>query len=167
MPPYELPANKTQSGIKTRSSLKGTADNYNEIRFEDKKGEEQVLVHAEKDLDTTVEHDESRDVGHNRDTTIGSDDTLSIGSSRTATIGGSDKETVSGSQSISVGSRSVSVGGKDTLTVGATLDITAVGPITITAPVITLQAAVVVVSGVLQAQSVVSPLYSPGVGNLI
>ncbi len=167
MPPYELPANKTQSGIKTRSSMKGTADNFNEIRFEDKKGEEQVLVHAEKDLDTTVEHDESRDVGHNRETTIGADDTLSVGSNRSATVGGSDRETVSGSQSISVGSRSVSVGGQDKLTVGATLDVTAVGPITITAPMITLQAPLVVVSGILQAQSVISPMYSPGVGNLI
>jgi hypothetical protein len=66
-----------------------------------------------------------------------------------------------------VGSRSVSVGGQDKLTVGATLDITAVGPITITAPMITLQAPMVMVSGVLQAQSIVSPTYSPGVGNLI
>ena len=38
MPPYTLPDNKTQSGVKTRSSLKGTADNFNELRFEDKKG---------------------------------------------------------------------------------------------------------------------------------
>src|SRR4029078_5761904 len=42
MPPYELPANKTQSGIKTRSSTGGSPDNFNEIRFEDKKGEEQL-----------------------------------------------------------------------------------------------------------------------------
>jgi type VI secretion system secreted protein VgrG len=48
MPPYELPDNKTQSGIKTRSSQDGDPTNFNEIRFEDKKGEEQILIHAEK-----------------------------------------------------------------------------------------------------------------------
>ncbi len=38
MPVYDLPANKTQSGIKSRSSKDGSPDNFNEIRFEDKKG---------------------------------------------------------------------------------------------------------------------------------
>ena len=42
MPPYELPANKTQSGIKSRSSPGGKASNFNELRFEDKKGKEEV-----------------------------------------------------------------------------------------------------------------------------
>ena len=49
MPPYTLPDNKTQSGVKSRSSLKGGAENFNEICFEDKKGEELLYIHAEKD----------------------------------------------------------------------------------------------------------------------
>ena len=49
MPPYELPENKTQSGLKSRSTLQGTPDNFNELRFEDKKGEEKIYFHAEKD----------------------------------------------------------------------------------------------------------------------
>jgi len=48
MPPYALPGNMTQTGIKTRSSKGGGAANFNEIRFEDKKGSEQVFLHAEK-----------------------------------------------------------------------------------------------------------------------
>ena len=48
MPPYDLPANATQSGVKTRSSKSGTPENFNEIRFEDKKGSEEVYIHAEK-----------------------------------------------------------------------------------------------------------------------
>src|SRR5690606_24652259 len=48
---------KTQSGIKTRSTKGGTPQNYNELRFEDKKGEEQIYVHAEKNYDTMVEND--------------------------------------------------------------------------------------------------------------
>src|SRR6202022_3423282 len=46
MPPYALPANKTESGIKSRSSLGGSPANFNEIRFEDKKGSELVTIHA-------------------------------------------------------------------------------------------------------------------------
>ncbi|WP_137127080.1 type VI secretion system Vgr family protein [Roseomonas sp. HF4] len=48
--PYALPDNKTQSGIKSRSSPDGTASTFNELRFEDKKGEEQVYFQAERDL---------------------------------------------------------------------------------------------------------------------
>ncbi len=40
--PYELPANATQSGTKSRSSKGGTPANFNEIRMEDKKGAEQL-----------------------------------------------------------------------------------------------------------------------------
>src|SRR5436309_7293762 len=66
MPPYALPANKTQSGVKTRSSMHGTPDNFNEIRFEDKIGSEQLFIHAEKNLDSEVENDETHSVGHDR-----------------------------------------------------------------------------------------------------
>ena len=55
MPPYDLPGNQTQSGIKSRSSKNGGKANFNEFRFEDKQGSEQVYLHAEKDLDIFVE----------------------------------------------------------------------------------------------------------------
>jgi type VI secretion system secreted protein VgrG len=63
MPPYALPANMTQSGIRTRSSQKGSPGNYNEILFEDKKGHELVSIHAEKDMVETVENNFTRSVG--------------------------------------------------------------------------------------------------------
>ena len=78
MPPYELPKNQTQSGIKTRSSKEGTRDNFNELRFEDKKDNEQVYLHAEKNLDTEVKASESRSVGGSRSTTIHTDDNLTV-----------------------------------------------------------------------------------------
>jgi type VI secretion system secreted protein VgrG len=61
--PYSLPANKTQSGLRTESSKGGQG--YNEIMFEDKKGSEQIRAHAQKDLDTTVLHAETRTIGEN------------------------------------------------------------------------------------------------------
>ncbi|MCD2795294.1 bacteriophage T4 gp5 trimerisation domain-containing protein, partial [Pseudomonas aeruginosa] len=53
--PYELPANATQSGMKSRSSKGGTPANFNEIRMEDKKGAEQLYIHAERNQDNLVE----------------------------------------------------------------------------------------------------------------
>jgi len=69
-PPYELTKNQTQSGIKSRSTKGGTPDNFNEIRFEDKKGEEELFMQAEKNMKTLVKHD--------RTTTINRNDTLNI-----------------------------------------------------------------------------------------
>src|SRR5690606_28714340 len=64
--PYPLPAEKTKSTIKTRSSTGGGPANFNEIRFEDKKGEEELYIHAEKDEVIVVENDRSEYVGHDR-----------------------------------------------------------------------------------------------------
>lgn len=65
MPPWSLPANKTQSGFLTRS-MKGKGANANFFRFEDKAGAEQIIMHAERNLDTEVEADESHKVGGHR-----------------------------------------------------------------------------------------------------
>lgn len=70
MPPYALPANQTQSGIKSRSSKGGGSADYNEIRFEDKKGSEMITIHAQKDMDTTVENNDTQLVQNNRKITV-------------------------------------------------------------------------------------------------
>jgi type VI secretion system secreted protein VgrG len=173
MPPYDLPSNKTQSGIKTRSTKNGSAANFNEIRFEDKKGQEELYVHAERNLTTMVEADESRTVGGNRTTSIGGDDSLTVGKNRSATITLDDSETVGMNQSVTVGaSQSITVGATQSISVGATISISAGGVVTINAPTIVLNAAAVQVTGVVQCQalltqSVVSPVYTPGVGNIL
>ncbi|WP_261832978.1 type VI secretion system Vgr family protein [Amphritea atlantica] len=63
-PPYKLPEHKTRSTIKTNSSKGG--DGFNEIRFEDKKGEEQVFYHAEKDVDQRTKNDHRSWLGNDR-----------------------------------------------------------------------------------------------------
>ncbi|MBI1898152.1 MAG: type VI secretion system tip protein VgrG [Acidobacteria bacterium] len=70
MPPYELPGNQTISGFKSRSSKGGTTSHYNELRFEDKKGDEQVIFHAEKNMDHSVENDSREHIGHDRSLTV-------------------------------------------------------------------------------------------------
>ncbi|WP_339650723.1 type VI secretion system tip protein TssI/VgrG, partial [Halopseudomonas pelagia] len=65
--PYELPANKTRSVFKTLSSVPGGGGGgYNELRIEDKKGEEQIYLHAQRDWDENIEHDQKIRVGHER-----------------------------------------------------------------------------------------------------
>ncbi len=66
--PYELPAHKTRTVFKTLSSPGG--DGYNELRIEDKKGEEQIFIHAQRDWDENVEHDQHIRVGHERHDTV-------------------------------------------------------------------------------------------------
>jgi type VI secretion system secreted protein VgrG len=78
MPPYTLPTNQTQSGIKTRSSKGGSGSNCNEFRFEDLMGSELVLLHAEKDLTVEVENNETRTVSNARTTTITNNDSTTI-----------------------------------------------------------------------------------------
>lgn len=102
MVPFALPANKTQSGARTRSSLHGTAANFNEFRFEDLKGSELVLLHAEKDLETGVEHDASHWVGHDETTTIDHDRTEHVKHDETITVDNNRTETVHGNETITV-----------------------------------------------------------------
>jgi type VI secretion system secreted protein VgrG len=127
MPPYTLPDNKTQSGIKSRSTLGGAPSNFNELRFEDKKGSELVNLQAEKDLTSLVKHDEDRNVGNDRTTEIGHDETITVGNNRTEsvtkqesiTIGGDRTESVGKSETVSIGTtRSLTVGTDETIQVG-------------------------------------------------
>jgi type VI secretion system secreted protein VgrG len=62
-PKYDPATEYTRSGILTRSSKNGTAANANELRFEDKKGSEQIFMNAEKDMDHRIEMDHRRYVG--------------------------------------------------------------------------------------------------------
>jgi type VI secretion system secreted protein VgrG len=136
-PPYELPANKTQSGVKSDSS-KGH-DGYNELMFEDKKGSELVRFHAEKDLESVIEHDESRKVGHDQTLTIGSNQTETIQESRSVTVMLNDSLTVAMNQAVKVGAaQSVLAGTLITLTCGASSITISPSTIIISSPSIVL-----------------------------
>ena len=102
MPPWALPGNATQSGIKTRSSkggaagdgMKSGAGDANALRFEDKKGAEQLWLHAQKDQLTEVENDEDKWVGQDRRKTIDRDETTIVHRDRTETVDRDEKITV-------------------------------------------------------------------------
>ncbi|AVS69401.1 type VI secretion system tip protein VgrG [Paracidovorax avenae] len=104
MPPWALPGNATQSGIKTKSSkggafgdgMKNGAGDANAIRFEDKKGAEQLWLHAQKDQLIEVENDEAHWVGNDRAKTIDRDETTIVHRDRTETVDRNEKITVRG-----------------------------------------------------------------------
>ncbi len=70
MPPYALPNHQTRSGLKSRSSKQGGGSNFNEIRFEDKKGEEKIFINAEKDIHIRVEKECREYAGTDRHLTV-------------------------------------------------------------------------------------------------
>ncbi|HET8932858.1 MAG TPA: type VI secretion system tip protein TssI/VgrG [Polyangiales bacterium] len=126
-PPYDLPANQTQSGIKSRSTKGGSPNNFNELRFEDKKGEEHVYLQAEKDLQIYVKHDESRKVDNDRfkevvkneQTKVGIDRTEEVGGNETITIKKNRMETVLLDETTKVvGNRTDAVGKSEDVTIG-------------------------------------------------
>ena len=116
-PPYSLPGKQTISTIKS-ATINGV-DGSNELRFEDKKGVEEIFVHAEKDLTITVENAKAE--------TIGTSELTNVGLNRTTKVGKDLNETIAGHQRISVGighseiigaDKQVSVGGNVRVSVG-------------------------------------------------
>lgn len=192
-PPYGLPDEKTKSTIRSESSIGGGG--FNEIRFEDEAGEEELYIHAQKDRNdvvendmssiihndrtTTVDRDDEERIGNNQDVTVGGTQSLDVTLDRTVTVGANHTETVAGDRSVTVtGSVSIDCPQSATITFGSGMTINTSGPVTINAPsitinagTITLNSAMVQASGIIQcttlmATSVISSSYTPGAGNI-
>ena len=131
--PYALPGNSTQSGFLSRSSPGGGAADFNELRFEDKMGSEEVFLQAQKDLTIMVEHDESRTVQNDETVTISQNRTESVGNNETGTISNNRQWTISSNDQLTVGGdQTISVTGDQTITVTGSISITADQQITLT-----------------------------------
>jgi len=133
LPPYDLDQNKTQSGIKSRSTLDGTPDNFNEIRMEDKIGEEELYIQAEKNENILVKNDKTETVGNNetiqigndRQETVGNDESISVGNDRQESVGNDESLSVAKNRTRNVGvDEKINVSGKRTHAVGKDEDIT-------------------------------------------
>ena len=90
--PYPLPAEKTKSTMKTDSSLGGGG--FNEIRFEDKKGQEEIFTHAQKDQNEVVENNMTTTVKANQSISVGGDRSKSVSGNQTDTIKKNTKITI-------------------------------------------------------------------------
>ena len=114
-PPYALPEHKTRSTIKSNSTKGG--DGSNELRFEDKKGSEEIYLHGQKDWTIKIENDKNQDIGH--------DETLHVGNDRTKNVDKNQTETIGENKTISVGKEhSESIGGSASITIDKDLSLT-------------------------------------------
>ncbi len=130
-PPYTLPDEKTKSTIKSDSSTGGGGSN--ELRFEDKKGSEEIYLHGQKDWNIAIDNNKTQNVGSNEKLTVGNDrekqvnnnQKETIGNEKTINVASNHTETIGADQSITVGSkRDVTVGSNESLTVGASRSVT-------------------------------------------
>jgi type VI secretion system secreted protein VgrG len=118
--PYELPANKTISSLKSNTSKGGGG--FNEIRFEDKKGEEQVFIHAEKNADTRVKNDAFEWIGNNRHLVVKKDQVEHVENNRSEIVDADHTEEIGKD-------RHLKVVGKEAKAVDESLSLTVKGDV--------------------------------------
>jgi type VI secretion system secreted protein VgrG len=102
MPPYKLPDHKTVSTLKSRSTMKGGQGNFNELRFEDLKGKEQVFLHAERDKDERVKKESREWVGGHRHLIVNKSQLESVNGNKHSSVGGNYYFTTAGEHHIHV-----------------------------------------------------------------
>lgn len=118
-PPYALPEGKTRTAIKTASSPGGGG--VNEIRFEDKAGAEEIMIHAQKDMTLATANNKKKSVGNNETTVIGANASLNVGANQTVKVTKGSQNTIGADQTVSVGgNRDLEVNAVAGLTVGGT-----------------------------------------------
>jgi type VI secretion system secreted protein VgrG len=100
MPPYELPAAATRSTLKSSSSKGG--EGFNEIRFEDKKSNEQLFIHAEKDQHNRIKNELRQWVGKDHHLWVQKNQFEQIGGDQHTTVKGNRSEKLSSSDSLDV-----------------------------------------------------------------
>ncbi len=116
MPPYELPANKTRSGIKTDSSM--GSGGFNEIRFEDKKSSEQIFIHGQMDSDTRIENDCREWIGEDRHLIVKRDKYEEVDRDLHIDIKRDHRETIEGDRNLTVqGKEAVQIAGSQSIQV--------------------------------------------------
>jgi type VI secretion system secreted protein VgrG len=99
-PPYALPDDKTKSTIKSETSPGGGG--FNELRFEDASGSEEIYIHAQKDFNEEVLNDHNTTVGNNQTNTVEVDQTQTVHGNQTETVDGNQDMTVNGTRTVHV-----------------------------------------------------------------
>ncbi len=122
MPTYPLPDHKTRTTFMSRSTKGGGSANYNELRFEDKKGSEQIFINAEKDMDHRVENDSREFIGNDRSLIVKHDQKEKVEGEQHIQIVKDRNEKVGGDASLEVtGNQNDKVGQNMSLQVGQNL----------------------------------------------
>ncbi len=132
--PYGLPASGMISGMKSNSTPGGGG--YNEMIMDDTKGSEQIRIHAQFNMDSTILNDQTWTIGNNRTTSVGVDDsetvgsnqTIAVGANQSITVGSNKTETVSINTAETIGvAKELTIGGAYQVTVGGLMNETVGG----------------------------------------
>ncbi len=120
--PYALPDNGTRTTFRTSSSTGGGTAHYNELRFEDKAGKEQIFLRGEKDYDTRILNDSREWIGNNQSTIIQKSRMEKVGEDESLQITGNRMEKVGGDDSLHIGGKlNLKAGADISLNTGANL----------------------------------------------
>ncbi|MEQ9944767.1 type VI secretion system tip protein VgrG [Pectobacterium aroidearum] len=123
--PYPLPANKTRTTLRT-TTHKGAG--FNELRFEDQAGQEEVFIHAQKDMNTVVLNNRSTGVGVDHAENVGRDQISVIGRHQILNVVENQGTEIRGAQKVIIGAgRETEVTMNDKLTVTGNITITSTG----------------------------------------
>jgi type VI secretion system secreted protein VgrG len=98
--PGSLPGTKTQMTIRSKTYKGG---GFNELRFEDATGNEQVYIHAQKNMDTEVLNNRTTDVKVDHTETIGANQVITVKQNQLQTVVQNQQETIGQNQSVTVG----------------------------------------------------------------
>jgi type VI secretion system secreted protein VgrG len=130
-PPVFAKTDKNKTGFRTRSTLNGGSDNFNELSWDDSKGSEVFFLHAEKDYKLEVENDATATVDHDRAVTVKNDETVTVQGKKTDTITGDFATTVqqgNAGLTVSAGNQTVEVTqGKINQTAGQSINLKVMG----------------------------------------
>jgi type VI secretion system secreted protein VgrG len=130
--PYALPANKTRTAWQTATTPGGGSTN--EMRFEDKKGSEEVFINSSKDTNVVVGHDRTESVGVNHEVTIGANHDVTVASNMDVSVTSQQQVTIGGSESMTVGgNREATIGTSETITIGGSRTVSTTGGSTLNA----------------------------------
>jgi type VI secretion system secreted protein VgrG len=132
-PVFPVPAQQTKQGFRSRSTLHGSREDYNELSFDDRKGEELLLMHAQKDHKIEVENDQNATIGNDRTVLITNNDSLTSqhGNITITASAGSITITAATSIILRVGGSSIEMSPENiAITSGGAISISAGGVVT-------------------------------------
>jgi type VI secretion system secreted protein VgrG len=102
MPVFPVPGQQTKSGLRTRSTTGGSSSTFSEFSIDDKAGSELVFLHAEKDMFTEIENNDTLTIGNNQTITVKNDQAITISNDRSLTVSGTETIEVDGAQTVTL-----------------------------------------------------------------
>ncbi|WP_394845072.1 type VI secretion system tip protein VgrG [Pendulispora brunnea] len=116
--PYKMPMDVANSTWKTKSVPGGGG--FNEITQDNHTGQEKIYIHAQRNMDITVQSAHTESIGASKTSSIGANKSTTIGANQTSTVGANDTTTVGANQTHSAGvNQSFSAGADQSHSAGA------------------------------------------------